>query len=409
MNALQEKALPLSTGGYGVYVHVPFCASTCDFCAFYQEAPDRQGLQRYLEGIETEIARMDLPAQAATVFFGGGTPGLLTASDLERLCAAIRPLAGPEGFAEWTIELAPSTVKADKLRVLREAGVTRVSLGVQSFDEGLLEALGRRQSARQAREAYALIRDAGFPSVNLDLIFAIPGQDRPALEADLQAAIDLEPDHLSTYCLTFEEDTALFVRLSEGQLSIDPDREAELYRRAWSFLDERGYPQYEVSNFARPGHASLHNLNTWRMGAWYGLGPAAASQWEQERFMNVPDLQRWLEGLARGRPERVEEVRLTPELLLTDRLIFGLRTVDGVSLDALRERFGGPAVEAVASWDLWAQWREAGWLEADTSTLRLSLKGRLLADRLGVAILETQEKECAMRQISIDNNAKARA
>ncbi|MGF1449063.1 MAG: radical SAM family heme chaperone HemW [Opitutales bacterium] len=397
MNALQEKALPLSTDGYGVYVHVPFCASTCDFCAFYQQAPNREELLGYLEGIETEIAGMTLPPTAATAFLGGGTPGLLTAGDLERLCTAIRLLAGPEGFAEWTIELAPSTVKADKLRVLRDAGVNRISLGVQSFDERLLQALGRRQSARQAREAYARIREAGFDSVNLDLMFAIPGQDRPALEADLQAAVDLAPDHLSTYCLTFEEDTALYVRLSEGKLSIDADHEADLYRRAWDFLGERDFAQYEVSNFARAGHASQHNLNTWRMGAWYGLGPAAASQWHCERFMNVPDLQRWRAGWARGEPERVEGVTLSDNVLLADRLIFGLRTVEGIPVPELKARFGEATVAAMLAWPLWSTWQDKGWLAPQRSSLRLTREGRLVADRLGVDILQAQEQTVCVK------------
>ncbi|MGF1483073.1 MAG: radical SAM family heme chaperone HemW [Opitutales bacterium] len=399
MNALQEKALALSSHGYGLYVHVPFCASTCDFCAFYQEAPERAAVERYLEGIQREVALRQPPRRARTVFIGGGTPGVLTARDFQQLGSTLQPLIDPDGFAEWTVEMAPSTVKTDKLRALRDSGVTRISLGVQSFNERFLEALGRRQSAKQARAAYDLIRAEGFQSVNLDLIFAIPGQDRPELEADLEAAVALEPDHISTYCLTFEEDTALYVRLSEGRLAIDETREADLYARTWDFLEARGYAQYEVSNFAKPGHLCQHNLITWQMGDWLGLGPAAASQWTNQRFMNVPDLQRWGQGLSEEKLEVVEAYELTESLLLADRLIFGLRTVEGVHLEALRTRFGDSAVQAVLNWPIWARWRAAGWLEAEASCLRLTRQGRLLADRLGVEILEAQENQDAPQVI----------
>jgi len=247
-----------------LYLHVPFCASSCDFCSFYQEQPKRGEIDRYLAAIEREM-ELYPPGRVETAFWGGGTPGLLPAEDLLRLGKAMTKAAGQPG--EWSVELAPSSVRADKLAALKEIGVTRVSMGVQSFDDATLDALGRRHSPKQIMEAWELIEAAGFASRNLDLIFAIPGQDEKRWTDDLHRAISLKPDHLSTYCLTFEEDTAMFVKLSQGKVKIDRELEARLYRRTWETLEKNGYAQYETSNFARAGHACRHNLITWEMGA----------------------------------------------------------------------------------------------------------------------------------------------
>jgi oxygen-independent coproporphyrinogen-3 oxidase len=184
------------------YLHIPFCASSCDFCAFYQEQPERAKIEGFLGSIEAEMAQSGLSGGIETAFWGGGTPGLLPAEDLNRLGQSmVKTLGRP---SEWTVELAPSSVRADKLAALKAAGVTRVSMGVQSFDPATLDALGRRHSLKQVREAWDLVREAGFASVNLDLIFAVPGQDEARWEADLREAVRLAPDHLSTYCLTFD-------------------------------------------------------------------------------------------------------------------------------------------------------------------------------------------------------------
>ena len=219
-----------NTVGKGIYFHVPFCASTCDFCAFYQEQPKRGDIDRYLDAMEQECELMP-SGPVNTAFWGGGTPGLLPAEDLY-LLGKIMVRAGGKP-KEWSVELAPSSVRADKLAALKEAGVTRVSLGVQSFDDVTLDTLGRRHSPKQIMEAWKLIEDAKFQSRNLDLIFGIPGQDDQRWLEDLTRVIELKPDHISTYCLTFEEDTAMFVKLSQGKVKIDKDLESFLYRKTW--------------------------------------------------------------------------------------------------------------------------------------------------------------------------------
>ncbi len=374
----------------GLYVHVPFCASTCDFCAFYQTTPTADGVDRYLAGVEAEAALVSWPRPAETVFWGGGTPGLLAPANLARLGAGVRRRT--EGaLREWTVELAPASVTEARLAALKEAGVTRISMGVQSFQPALLEALGRQHTVAQIRRAYDRIRAAAFQSVNLDLMFALPGQDESAWLADLAEAVALAPDHLSTYCLTFEEDTRLWVKLSEGRVKLDPEREACLYETAWERLAACGYAQYEVSNFARPGHACIHNINTWRMAEWVGLGPSAASQHGGWRGANVADLDRWLEGVARGGRMTEDRAALTPRLLCEDALVFGLRMNEGVDLEALRRRHPGvawPAFDAYAG-----RLVEEGLADLAGGSLRLTVRGRLVADSVGAGVLEALEGE----------------
>ncbi|MEI6247327.1 MAG: radical SAM family heme chaperone HemW [Verrucomicrobiota bacterium] len=366
-----------------LYLHVPFCASSCDFCSFYQEQPKRGEIDRYLAAIEREL-ELHPPGRIETAFWGGGTPGLLPAEDLRRLGHAMTLAAGQP--SEWSVELAPSSVRADKLAALKEIGVTRVSMGVQSFDDLTLDALGRRHSPKQIMEAWELIEAAGFASRNLDLIFAIPGQDEQRWTEDLRRAIELQPDHLSTYCLTFEEDTAMFVKLSQGKVKIDRELEARLYRQTWEQLEANGYAQYETSNFARPGHACRHNLITWEMGSWIGYGPSAASQWGQRRWTNPANLDQWIRGIEAGTPVLEQVKDLSAADLLCDALVFGLRLNAGVDPAALAARFATPLPARVSH--LFEALVEEGLMEAAGSQVRLTGEGRMRADAVGVAIIE---------------------
>ena len=366
-----------------LYLHVPFCASSCDFCSFYQEQPKRGEIDRYLAAIEREL-ELHPPGRVETAFWGGGTPGLLPADDLRRLGEAMTRAAGQP--SEWSVELAPSSVRADKLAALKEIGVTRVSMGVQSFDDVTLDALGRRHSPKQIMEAWELIEAAGFASRNLDLIFAIPGQDEQRWTEDLRRAIELQPDHLSTYCLTFEEDTAMFVKLSQGKVKIDRELEARLYRQTWEQLEANGYAQYETSNFARAGHACRHNLITWEMGSWIGYGPSAASQWGQRRWTNPANLDQWIKGIEAGTPVLDQVKDLSAADLLCDALVFGLRLNAGVNPAALAARFATPLPARVTN--LFEALVEEGLMEAAGSQVRLTAEGRMRADAVGVSIIE---------------------
>ena len=386
----QEKAQAASPETpLGLYVHVPFCATTCDFCAFYQTVPKGDAVARYLEGIETEAGLVNWSGRrVATAFWGGGTPGLLKAAEIERLGRTMLLYGGQP--AEWTVELAPATVTEERLARLKQLGVTRVSLGVQSFDAALLDALGRQHSPAQVYRAYDLIRGAGFASVNIDLMFALPGQSEAQWRADLDEAMRLAPDHLSTYCLTFEEDTALWVKLSQGKVKLDAEKEALFYQHTWDYLGAKGYAQYEVSNFARSGHTCRHNLNTWAMHEWVGLGPSAASQHAGWRGANPSDLGLWLGDVAAGRRVTIDRVALTNDLLASDSVIFGLRVNEGVSLPRVRRRFPTPQWAGLE--DLLPRLLIEGLL---TSTpegrIQLTARGRLVADSVGAEILEAFE------------------
>jgi oxygen-independent coproporphyrinogen-3 oxidase len=369
----------------GLYVHVPFCASTCDFCAFYQVQPTAGAIRQFLAGVAEEAGLVPWSRRVTTVFWGGGTPGLLAPRDLARLGEIVRAHCGgaPE---EWTVELAPGSVTVERLAALRAAGITRVSLGVQSFQPALLEALGRQHKREQIYRAYERVRAAGFSSVNLDLMFALPGQTAAEWAADVREAVRLAPDHLSTYCLTFEEDTALWVKLSQGRVKLDPEHEARLYEATWAQLGDAGFAQYEVSNFARPGHACRHNLNTWQMHEWVGLGPSAASQHGGWRGANVADLGQWLAHLARGARVTEDRVAVTAALLAEDALIFGLRMNEGVDVAAWRARCPEapwPAVEL-----LLARCVAEGLAVREGPRVRLTNRGRLLADSVGAELME---------------------
>ncbi|MEI7651922.1 MAG: radical SAM family heme chaperone HemW [Verrucomicrobiota bacterium] len=369
--------------GTGLYLHVPFCASSCDFCSFYQEQPKRGEIDRYLGAIEREM-ELHPPGRVETAFWGGGTPGLLPAEDLLRLGRAMTKAAGQPG--EWTVELAPSSVRADKLAALKEIGVTRVSMGVQSFDDATLDALGRRHSPKQIMEAWELIEAAGFKSRNLDLIFGIPGQDEIRWTEDLRRVVELKPDHLSTYCLTFEEDTAMFVKLSQGKVKIDRELEARLYRGTWENLEAHGYAQYETSNFSRPGHACRHNLITWEMGSWIGYGPSASSQWGDRRWTNPANLDQWIRGIEASTPVLEQVKDLSKADLLCDALVFGLRLNAGVQPAELAQRFGTALPAGVLR--LFANLIGEGLMENIGLTYRLTGEGRMRADAVGVAVLE---------------------
>jgi len=368
----------------GLYVHVPFCASTCDFCAFYQTVPTAGSVRRYLDTVARELELVEWSRPVTTVFWGGGTPGLLAADDLARLGALVRERCGGQ-LAEWTVELAPGSVSEARLAALKELGVTRISMGVQSFQPALLEALGRKHTLAQIHRAYERIRAAKFQSVNVDLMFALPGQTAEEWAADVAAAVALAPDHLSTYCLTFEEDTKLWVQLSQGRVKLDPDHEAELYRQTWHQLAAAGYAQYEVSNFARPGHACLHNLNTWRMHEWVGVGPSAASQYQGLRGGNVADLEVWTSQVAEGRRVTEDRVALTTELLAEDALIFGLRMNAGVDLAAWQER--APAVPWNAVRARIVDFVSNGLATRDGEGVRLTDAGRLVADSIASELM----------------------
>lgn len=394
MNRLQEKETGfMNKNGninkptqFGLYIHVPFCAKTCDYCSFYQEKPQKDDINRYLDAIELEFSLFPPKKIADTVFFGGGTPGLLTAKDFNRLAHIIKPHISKD--AEWTVEMAPSTVKEDKLETMLIAGVNRISMGIQSFNKKYLEILGRQHSREKAISAYHTIRRSGFDNINIDFIFAVPGQNENDWKNELRQAFELNPEHISTYCLIFEEDAALYLKFSEGKIKRDEEIESRLFELTWQEMDKHGYKQYEIANYAKPGKSCQHNIHTWEMQEWRGYGPSAASQLNNQRFANVSSLNLWIESLEKKQlpTETIEE--LTDQILLEDCLSFGLRMNHGVHLPSIQNRF--PSIDLHPVKNLFQELIEEGILCAISENeydYFLSPKGRLIADQVGSEIM----------------------
>lgn len=371
----------------GLYCHIPFCASTCDFCAFYQEKPKRADLLSYLDGMKTEFERIPKSAKVDTIFWGGGTPSLLSAKDLQRLGMSMIDNVGSD-FSEWTVEMAPSTVKADKLKVLLDLGVTRFSMGIQSFNPDSLEKLGRLHNLKQIYYAWDLIKESGVYETNVDMMFALPNQDLNDWSEDIKKANDLGSTHLSTYCLTFEEDTALFVKLSEGKLAIDEEKERAFYLEGWDLLKSFGFQQYEISNFARSETSRcMHNVNTWKMNEWIGCGPSAASQFNGYRYRNPSSIKEWLKGFENQRITNGDEVVLSKEMLFTDSLIFGLRMNEGIDFEELSMRFLFNNDWLKNSYlQMMDQFESEGYLKKEGTRFILTREGQLKCDAIGTEL-----------------------
>ncbi len=334
-----EKTQESNDGALGLYVHVPFCSTTCDFCAFYQERPSKKGFEEYFFALERDFEAHFTDENFSTVFIGGGTPGLLSAKQIAKLCLLIRK-TGLEDGCEWTVEVAPNEINNEKIDALLKGGVNRLSLGVQTFDQKFMSELGRNHNVESALKAYQLLRSAGFESVNIDLLFGAPGQDLSDWQEDLRKAVDLEPDHISTYCLTFEEDTALYAKLARGKIKVDPERDAEFYEWAWGYLPAHGIMQYEVSNYAVKGMECRHNLNTWHMNDWIGYGPSASSQFRGVRRKNFSNINEWAKPLLLNEMGSYEESSLLSDgELARDAIMFGLRLNKGVDLDRVSAKF----------------------------------------------------------------------
>ena len=292
-----------------LYCHVPFCASKCSYCAFFSHAPDSETVDRFVAGLvrELELVADDLTPQ--TIFFGGGTPSILNLRQWETLLEAMRRL-GLDGAEEWTVECNPATVSADKAKLLREGGVTRISMGVQSLDEDLLDRLGRVHSRAMVFKSYDILRNAGFERVNLDLMFAIPSQTMPVWQDTLRETIAMQPEHLSCYEVIYEQDTPLYEQLQAGEFDVQEELACDMFeelvrvRPARRVFTSTKSPIlggiWEVGAFEIPDEACRHNINYWRGGDYHGLGPSATGYLGGVRTTNVCNTKAYCESLENG-------------------------------------------------------------------------------------------------------------
>lgn len=329
-----------------LYVHVPFCLQKCHYCAFYSHSLEnslKDLIPVYLDGLEVEMAKKqkDAPQGVSSLFIGGGTPTALKETDLERLLSIIQRYFFLDQGAEQTMEGNPGTLTDEKVKLIHGFGINRFSLGVQSFNDRLLSAVGRVHTARQARQGIARLRNAGFKNLNLDLMFGLPGQTMTIWQESLEEALAYWPEHLSLYGLMLEEGTPLYERCA-GKNSEDEDLQAEMYEWAVGRLKQAGYRQYETSNFARPGYECRHNLGYWRGEEYLGVGPGGVSCLNRVRWKNIEDVEAYKSLLSKGQcpfDEFGQEI-LSLRECMAERVILGLRLEEGVQLKAFEKDFG---------------------------------------------------------------------
>jgi oxygen-independent coproporphyrinogen-3 oxidase len=369
-----------------LYAHVPFCAKKCAYCAFYSEASDGALVNRYVAALIREMELVADDLHPRTVFFGGGTPSLLNLQQWKQIFQAMERL-NLLGAMEWTVECNPATVSADKAKLLRDWGVNRISMGVQSFDAALLERLGRIHSREMIFKSFDILRAAGFDNLNIDLMFAIPGQTMEMWRNTLTEAIALGSEHLACYEVIYEEDTPLFEQLQAGKITIDEALACDMYDELLSATANAGFQQYEVANFARnlsgapgetPDHACQHNINYWRAGSFYGLGPSAAGYVRGVRTKNVSNTKLYCGQLEQGRRAVESSEELAPLARAGEIAAFGLRMTAGWPLLQFQERTG---------FELQQEWKseinrmlDLGYAKLDRHRFQLTAQGLRYAD-----------------------------
>ena len=375
----------------GIYIHVPFCRSRCSYCDFATGAFETALAETYVGALAREIETFELegaPSEVDTVYFGGGTPSLLTPAQVSRVIEAVRSKFDVDARAEVTLEMNPGTVTPERLRALREAGVNRASFGAQTFDDRELKRLGRTHTADDTRRTFEDLRAAGFDNVSFDLIAGLPRQTLSAWERNLDEALALSPEHLSLYLLEVHEGTPLAEQIQQGRYpSPDPDLAAEMYRAMVERTRGAGYEQYEISNFCLPGRESRHNLKYWTGAPFYGFGNSAHSfDGRRTRWANERDARAYVKLIEEKGDAVVMREELDERGAGAEALFLGLRLLSrGVDLAEHRALYRRD-VRADYAADL-ARFDEAGLIELDGDTLRLTPAGALLSNEVFAAFV----------------------
>jgi len=362
----------------GLYIHVPFCAAICNYCNFNRGLFDADLKSRYVNALLEEIRRAGDSTPADTIFFGGGTPSMLEPDEIAAILDACRRSCALTPYAEISLEANPETVTPERLTAFRQGGINRLSFGVQSFRDEELQRLSRLHSASRAGEAFGMARGAGFDNISLDLMMWLPQQSVADWLESVDALIDVGPEHASLYLLEIYPNAPLRDAMARSRWSVAPDDDAaEMYLEAMRRLDAAGYGQYEISNVARPGRESRHNLKYWTDGAWLGFGPGAHSTRDGTRWRNVSATQEYISTVESGGQLAVERRILSRQDALEEALFTRLRLTAGIDLELVNSQYGV---------DVWREFGEelhrfveAGLLIYDGGALRLTRAGMLLA------------------------------
>jgi len=365
----------------GLYVHIPFCSAICNYCNFNRGLFDESLKRQYVSALREEIRRRGDAGAADTIFFGGGTPSLLEPSEVEAIINTCRESFAVSPDAEVTLEANPETVTPERLEGFRAAGVNRLSFGVQSFRDEELARLSRLHSADRARDVCRMARAAGFDNLSLDLMMWLPGQSVAQWLESVDATIALDPDHASLYLLEIYPNAPLRDAMARSQWSVAPDDDAaEMYVQAMERLEEAGYEQYEISNVARPGRESRHNLKYWMDGEWHGFGCGAHSTRKGVREKNVASTAEYISLVTSGGQLAVERRALSEHTQLEEALFTGLRLSRGVDLASIESRY---------KVDVWTTYGgelqpfvDQGLLIYDGAQLSLTRPGMLLANEV---------------------------
>ena len=366
----------------GLYIHVPFCSAICHYCNFNRGLFESGLKDRYLAALEREIRESPFRGRRAdTVFFGGGTPSLLDPAEIGRILDACGESFELAGDAEITLETNPETSTGERMAGFRSAGVNRVSFGVQSFRDEELARLGRLHSADRARAAVREARAAGIDNLSLDLMMWLPQQTPAHWRSNIEALVDVSPEHASLYLLELYPNAPLKEDMARAGWSLAPDDDAaDMYLWSMDRLERAGYAQYEISNVARSGRASRHNLKYWQDGEWIGFGCGAHSTVGGVRWKNISATEDYVRRLAEGEPVIVERRELTREAQFEEALFTGLRLVEGIDMDRVGSRYGT---------DVWGTFGsalqpsvDAGLAVREGSRLRLTREGMLLANEI---------------------------
>ena len=372
----------------GLYVHIPFCSAICNYCNFNRGLFDAALKEQYVAALLREIAAQGDGSPADTIYFGGGTPSLLEPAEIASIIEACRHHFAVAPDAEITMEANPETVTPERLVGFREAGVNRLSYGVQSFRDEELQRLSRLHSASRAAEAFAMARRAGFDNISLDLMMWLPQQTIAQWLESVDALIALGPDHASLYILELYPNAPLRDTMARSKWSLAPDDDAaEMYLEAMARLDAAGYEQYEISNVARSGRESRHNLKYWTDGEWLGFGCGAHSTRRAVRWKNLSSTTEYIAAVASGGQLGVERRELHGREALEEALFTGLRLTRGIDVHAVKIRYNADV------WEIYGAelepFREAGLLIYDGRLLRLSRAGMLLANEIMSQFLES--------------------
>ena len=387
---LAQAVYPLDTSPAGLYVHVPFCRSRCTYCGFVSTVHDPDIEEIYVDAVIKEITLVQgerawgMLHRGITIdslYFGGGTPSVLSLESLSRLlksCLSSFRLAQP---VEITIEVNPATGSEEIFGAWLALGVNRVSLGVQSLDDRVLRHMGRSHTAEEALAAFRLLRSVGFENISVDIMAGFPGQSRTSLLRTTEDLLTLQPEHLSVYLLEVKPGTALEQRLQRGEtLAAADDATAEMYEDVCRLAEAAGYEQYEIANFARKDKYSRHNLKYWTDRRYVGVGPGACGMTGRQRYTNVPDIEDYCSALAGSRLPRETVEELSAAVRFRDALIMGLRLVRGIDLKELSTRYGVDAAGYVN--ETIGDLEAAGLFEINGDRLALTSRGRLLSNTI---------------------------